>query len=343
MALPYRRLLWCIALVVVAHARLSQAGGRVKLEVFANQQASITSQQQWLRQLAEAGISDVRIRTGQSADKVGIEMQGTESDPLYVVTGMITSNDEIVLPGKRFRISEAPQIARWIEELARKGLTEEEPPAAFGLSPAQFEKVQKDLAQTVGFSTQGMDRLQAVRRIGQRLGFALRIPDGAIESTDDDKVAEDLSGLSCGTGLACLLRPAGLGLVPHPRGDGVEYRLAVAEKGKDVWPVGWPPEEPLPKLLPAMYGSFNANIEDVPVTKVLNAVGQRLKIPYLFDHNALARHGVEPDNKKVNAPQSRTTYNQLLRKILSQAGLKSEVRVDEAGKPFLWVTTVKPL
>jgi len=157
-------------------------------------------------------------------------------------------------------------------------------------------------------------------------------------------VAEELSGLSCGTALACLLRPAGLGLVPCARGrDDVEYRVVAGKKGVDVWPVGWPPEKPLPQLLPAMYESFNANIQDVPVTTVLEALGKRLKLPFLLDHNALARHGIEPDKKKVNAPQSRTTSNQLLRRTLSQAGLKSEVRLDEAGKPFLWVTTVKPL
>jgi hypothetical protein len=343
MASSFRWLLKCVGLTLLTVPLSAEGAGRVKLELFADQQAPITSQQQWLRQLGAAGISGVRIRTGQPTDKVGIEVQGSDSDPVYVVTGMIASSDEVILPGRRFRLSETPQLARWLDDFARKGLKQEEPPAAFGLSAARYEKVQKDLAQTVGFSTQGMDRSQAVRRIGQRLAFPLRIPSGAMASADDDKVAEELSGLSCGTGLACLLRPVGLGLVPYPRDNGVEYRLLVAEKGMDVWPVGWPAEKPLPQLLPAMYESFNANVQDVPVTTVLRAVSQRLKIPYLFDHNALARHAVEPDQKKVNSPSSRTTCNQLLRKVLSQAGLKSEIRLDEAGRPFLWITTVKPL
>ena len=45
----------------------------------------------------------------------------------------------------------------------------------------------------------------------------------------------------------------------------------------------------------------------------------------------------------VSFPQSRTTYSIALRKMLFKAGLKFEVRVDEAGKPFLWVTTLKPV
>jgi hypothetical protein len=63
----------------------------------------------------------------------------------------------------------------------------------------------------------------------------------------------------------------------------------------------------------------------------------------LFDHNALARHGIEPDKATVAHPQQRTTYSVALRKMLGKVGLKFEVRVDEAGKPFLWVSTIKPV
>jgi len=329
----------------LAWAGPAQGAGRAKLELFADQRASITSQQTWLRELAAAGVSDLRIRAG-FPEKVGIEVLGSEDHPTYLVTGIITAGDELVLPGRRFRVAEAPQVARWLNNLAEKGLKEkkEESQGAFGLRAEQFEKAQKDLAQPVAFSTRGTDRGEAVRKIGEQLAGPLRIEGRSLESAGDDKVAEELSGLSCGTALACLLRPAGLGLVPCARGrDDVEYRVVAGKKGVDVWPVGWPPEKPLPQLLPAMYESFNANIQDVPVTTVLEALGKRLKLPFLLDHNALARHGIEPDKKKVNAPQSRTTSNQLLRRTLSQAGLKSEVRLDEAGKPFLWVTTVKPL
>ena len=36
------------------------------------------------------------------------------------------------------------------------------------------------------------------------------------------------------------------------------------------------------------------------------------------------------------------SYSQALRRVLSQAKLKYELRVDEADKPFLWITTIKP-
>jgi hypothetical protein len=328
-------------LLAVVNVPSAEAAGRARLELFADPHAPITSQQQWLAQLSAAGITDLRIRTAQPTDKVGIEVLGGSSDPVYIVTGMITATNELVVPGRRFRGAEAPQLAAWLENLARKGLKQEEPPAAFGLTAQQNDDVQKDLAQTVGFTTKGIDRWQAVRKIGGRLAFPLRIPDRI--GSADDKVADELSGLASGTSLACLLRPVGLGLVPRAAGrDGLEYRVVPLRKGSDAWPIGRAPEKPLPQLLPELYQSFNANVQDVPISRVLEAVAQRMKVPYLLDYNALALQSVNLDTKKVNSPQSRITYNQLLRKVLSQAGLRGEFRIDDGGKPFLWVTTTRP-
>jgi hypothetical protein len=44
---------------------------------------------------------------------------------------------------------------------------------------------------------------------------------------------------------------------------------------------------------------------------------------------------------QADVPEKRMTYSQILNKVLLQARLKYELRVDEADKPFLWITTVK--
>jgi len=40
----------------------------------------------------------------------------------------------------------------------------------------------------------------------------------------------------------------------------------------------------------------------------------------------------------VSYPSRKTFYEKLLDRLLVQADLKKEVRVDEAKKPFLWVS-----
>ena len=156
-------------------------------------------------------------------------------------------------------------------------------------------------------------------------------------------VAEQLEGLSSGSALAYVLRPAGYCLTVRPGARGPTVEVARARRGQEVWPVGWEPEEKKPKTMPALYEFHNVNIQNVSAERALNAIGRILKTPVLIDHNALARHGIDPAEAMVSYPRSRTTYSLVLRRILFQAKLKYELRVDESGSPLLWITTLKPV
>ena len=60
----------------------------------------------------------------------------------------------------------------------------------------------------------------------------------------------------------------------------------------------------------------------------------------LWDHNALAKHAVDVQTKVSFAPK-KTFYKKIIDDLLYQAMLRSELRVDDADKPFLWITTIK--
>ena len=318
--------------------------GRVELELLTAERVPITAQQEWLRRLAEVGVGNLRIRSKRPLDKIGITRRGTETASVYAVTGIITSSGEILLPGGRFRTTDAARLARWLDDLAQSGPAEGRPgKTAFGLTAQQFGQLHEKLAQPVGFSTQGVSRRQVVETIAGRL--PLQIDREMVRAMrDEDLVAEELSNLTCGTALAYVVRPLGVCLVPRASGPhGVECVLTRAKPNVEAWPVGWEPEKRPGEVLPGLFEFLSVNVQGVEVTKVIGAVRDRLKVPVLLDYNAMARHGVELDKALVSLPQRRTSYTLLLKKTLYQAGLKSELRVDEAGKPFLWVTTLKPL
>ena len=339
------------------------AAGRVELELVTEERVPITAQQEWLRRLAEVGVGNLRIRGGGAPAKVGIVVRGTETAPVYAVTGIIASSGDLLLPdhashgARRFRPADAARAAQWLDDLARFGPADRgAQKSAFGLTAEQFQQVHDALAQPVGFSTAGVSRRDVVEKIGARLGtdghrakhgplvMPLGIEPELVRAMQDDLVVEELSSLSCGTALACAVRPLGMCLLPRASGPGgLECVLVKARPNIEAWPVGWEPEERPGDVLPGLFEFLNVNVEGVAVTEVLRALGDRLKVPVLLDHNALARHGVEPEKALVSLPQRRTSYTLLLRKALAQAGLKSELRVDEAGKPFLWITTIKPL
>jgi hypothetical protein len=314
----------------------------VELEIAGNSQIGAgMSFQQWGQALSAAGVQGFRLRAAQQGDKPAIEVGGTDQSPVYKVTAVLGAGDDLVVPGGRFRRTECKQLAAWLNDIAKRGPPEKrEKLSAFGLTASQFQKVNSDLSKGVGFSTKGMTRSEAVDKIGGQLGLTLKIEDAF--SDGDDKIDEDLSALSSGSALACILRPIGSCLVPRVDGETLSYAVKKAQLDQEVWPVGWPAEGGQ-KVLPALYEFHNVNVSGVAATKLLAVVGKQIEAPVLFDHNALARHVVDPDKATVSHPQQRTTYSLALRKMLGKVGLKFEIRVDEAGKPFLWVSTIKPV
>ena len=319
------------------------ADGRVEVTLVTGDRASITAQHEWARDLARAGITDVRIRTQRARERLGVEVRGTPSAPVYSVTGQITAANEVRFPGAKFRSGDAIGVARWLDDLARRGPAEQRPKmTAFGLDVHQFEQVHDDLTQPVGFSTGQKKRAEVVRKIAERLSFPLKIDQRQLRAAGDDKVAEELSGFSCGTALACVVRPMKMCLVPRPSAQGeIEYAIVAEKEGVKPWPIGWESKKSKREIVPGLLEFLNANLQGVPLAKVLAILGERLDAPVLMDHNAMDRHGIDPDKVIINLPQTRTTYASVLKRVLFQARMKSQLKVDEAGRPFFWATTTK--
>ena len=169
-----------------------------------------------------------------------------------------------------------------------------------------MEKVNADLAKAVGFSTKGMARSEAVNKIAGQLGLSLKIEDALADG--DEKIEEELSEFSSGTALACILRPIGSCMVPRVDGETLSYAVKKAQLDQEIWPIGWPAEDDQ-KVLPGLYDFHNVNVSGVTATKLLEVVGKQVKAGVLYDHNALGRHGIEPDKATVSHAQQRTTYS----------------------------------
>src|SRR3972149_4820426 len=100
----------------------------------------ITPQREGLRRLAEVGVGNLRIRGGGAPAKVGIVVRGTETAPVYAVTGIIASSGDLLLPdhashgARRFRPADAARAAQWLDDLAPVGPAgPRRPKSAFGL------------------------------------------------------------------------------------------------------------------------------------------------------------------------------------------------------------------
>jgi hypothetical protein len=165
-------------------------------------------------------------------------------------------------------------------------------------------------------------------------------------------VADQLRGVSAGTGLAMMLRVDGLVMRPNKtRGEPVVYRIVLADSAAateragradghqlEHWPIGWEPRDTPGKTAPSLFELLNAEIDGYSLAETLDAIRPRLKIPMYVDHAALAAKKIDLAKVQVRMARTRTSYKRVIDRAAAQAQLHSHVRVDEAGYPFLWIS-----
>jgi hypothetical protein len=314
---------------------------RVELEVVTDQGLVGNDPRAWSELLSKAGFSSVRIKS-VGGESPSIQTAGTAAAPTYRVVGVLTSGNQLLLPKGRFGLNDRGPLEQWVRKLREGGEDAIHiKPVAFGLLPKQLVAVHEALAVPVQGPTLGKQPRQVAKQIADRLTLKF-ITDtvGQQALATDEVVADELEGLSSGTALAAILRPLGLVMFPEKQGEEIRLRISDSRTAKEHWPVGWPPKGNPSETLPELFKFLTIEIEKTPLSETLTAIGGRVKAPLLFDHNSLAREKVDLATK-VSFPMASTFYGRALDRLLFQAKLKSEIRVDEAGKPFLWITTLK--
>jgi len=331
------------AIVMISAGYLGQAIAaepRVELEVVTEQAFVGTETRAWSELLNQTGFSSVRIKSG--AVEPSLQTLGTTRQPTYRVVGVLTSGNQLILPKGRFGLSDRQSLQAWLQKLRDGGEDAINiKPVAFGLLPKQLVAVHEALATPVQVSTLGKPPREVAKSIADRLSIKF-VSDESIQRVlvAGEPVADELHGVSSGTALAAILRPLGLVMFPERSSGETRLRIVGSRDAKEHWPVGWPPKGNPSETLPELFKFLSIEIETTPLAETLTAIAGRVKAPLLFDHNALARGEIDIQTK-VSLPKASTFYARALDRLLVQAKLKYELRVDEADKPLLWVTTVK--
>ena len=345
-------------LIVLACATLVQAAPPVELEVATERGVQITAPQEWLQLLAAIGIDRVRIRALRSGDEPQVVDRGAAGRPSYHVVGILSARNQLRLPGGTFSRGDRTRLKDYFERLAADGAESlTAPRGRYGLTEKELQAALADLAQPINFETKGQPLRAVVDRFQSSDATKLVVdPDATRVIQAAAAVADEVKGLSTGTGLAIVLRSNGLVFRPEKaRGQPVVYRIAMADadslvqstlgktSGDDAtlvtnWPIGWELQDAPGNVAPSLSEVLNAEIDGYSLDEALAAIGLRLKVPLYLDHAALAARHIDPAAVQVRLARTRTSYKRVIDLVLSQARLGSELRVDEAGTPFLWIT-----
>ncbi len=339
----YRPLLWAIGLVLGNSLIGYAADPPVSIEIAVESGFEVAGQQRWMDFLNESHFTSLRFRGARASDEPLIENRGTDESPRYAITALLTADNKLILPGQIVRYGQRKELISWLEKLRRggeQGVTETV--GLFGLTSKQLATLHEALKQPVSSSTQDETLRTFLEQTKRTLTVPLEIDSSARQAMEADaKVLDELQGLSCGTALVAAVRPYGLLVTPTGQGTrSVGVRITKTGQVEDAWPLGTTSKKSPGELVPDLFKFVNVEINDRPLSEAVEAIQGRVQIPLLYDHNALALHEVDL-NKHVNLPPARTFYKKILDQLLFQMLLRSELRVDEGGRPFLWVTSAK--
>ena len=339
-ARPGCHLLW--VLVLVAESQASQPA-TIQLQVFTKAGAPLTAPQDWIEVLTESGFSKVRIRSFREGDAISVSRHLSRNFSTYHVTGIITRRNSLRLPNAVFTLRDQQKIRNWIKRLKTDGgIGPRQQPVAFGLSSKELVHLRKQLARTVNSSTKGQTTDQVLRAIRKQLVFPLHFnPASKNHYRASFAVDDELSEFSVGTALSVTLRP--LGLVWYPKAVDEEIELIVTDiqRAEEFWPVGWPVKHKSSQAVPKLMEPLRVKIKNQPLGKVLQILSMRMQTPFLLDHHALARHRIDPDSTRVSIPEGQSYYKRVLDGVLGQSMLINEVRQDESGMRFFWISSLK--
>jgi hypothetical protein len=212
---------------------------------------------------------------------------------------------------------------------------------AFGLTSEQLVALSEDLGQPYAESTVDASVESVVNKISAAIKAPVMMdPELKQSLAAGGPVRDELKGLAYGTVLAASLRPLGLVVVPSRiQGKPIELKIIPGKSATEFWPVGWPHEGNLSEIAPKLYERLDINIRDFVLADAISALQKRMGLPILLDYNSLAEKEVDLQTAIVTYERKKSPHFMTLDKLLGQTkpALKVEVRIDEAGQPFLWI------
>ena len=307
---------------------------RVEIEVLTEARAPLEGAHEWLQVLKELKCDQVRMRAKRASDNAP-SIQGDSADSRTVkVTAVLRSDNSLAVPNRRFRRPNAAALTVWLNELRKPP---SDPPTDSSASPVDLIGLRRRMSAALVAPTKGMPVVTFLSSTRDWdtpvvVDQSLRIPRGI-------KIENELSGLSRGTALAIVVRQLNATVAPERGGKSV--KVTASDKTSQSWPIGWKLEKPVPVVVPKLVKSLPIQIAGTPLAEVLRAFESRIGIPFVIDQSELNRNQIDLKDIAIKIGPRRATYKRVLDSILVRNLLSGEVRVDEAGKPFYWITTLK--
>ncbi len=298
---------------------------------------------QWLEVLSKLDVT-LTVRSGRPTEKLEItESKAGGTLRTVRIIGILDNNGQLVFPNQTFAAGDTEKLTAWLEDLrtfGAKGNPDGRP--VWGLSKEQFDVIFTALKKPVNFDSKDLELKKALEKLDLPHDTPLKFSPGALKRLKERDghvtIGQSLKGVAQGTALAVALAEQKLGFRPRRLSDGaIELTVLSLEEESHLWPVGWPRQQRLPETAPMLFAIKPINLEEVPLDGILEAASDKLGIPILIDRGGLESSRTDLADVQITY-QKRATWLEALKTFTYKAKAKCEVLIDEAGKPFVWVT-----
>ncbi len=338
-----------LILGVSALMAMLSASTRVKatidIEVATESGLAPTAPQQWAQTLGKLGLGKVRIRQVHPGDQPALTEHKMSNGNHYRLLAILDHRGKLHLPGAKFDRHEISRLRVYLKRLQDVGVDNINAERDhFGLTRVEFDTLYQSLSRTITVPTQGKRLMKIIQRQSAGLPHPLEITAKVQADLQQAPPSEiELQGMTIGTSWAMLLRRHGLALVPQkPRDHPVKLAILPSKVDAPSWPIGWQPKQAPRQIAPQMYKFLTIEIDRYTLSEALDAMRARAGIPLWYDRLILERRQIVPDQIPVKLARGKTYLRRAIDRILVQARLAGEMRVDEKGHPFYWITQYGP-
>lgn len=302
--------------------------------------------QKWGRVFQDLGYV-AKFRDGRPGEKTRIENIVRSGTQTVQVVCIMEADGRIAIRDRRLQMSEPQAIVNFLELIRAYGAAG--PPSespTWGLTSEQFAAVTQLLSTPVSEPVILKTPMQTIDSLRLPDSFRLRFTEAAKEKAlmevNPAIPEQDLVGISKGTALAIALAQYGLGfraLQNTNVGGGYLIEVDAGNESTNMWPVGWKTREALGTVLPELYKAIPVEVEDVPLDAFVSVIADKLQIPDLYSSKTLIDAGRNPAELRYSRKPDRVSPSRLLTLLGDHFQLGLDVRADEKGKCFVWVTT----
>lgn len=319
---------------------------KVAVELITGDEGVGLRAQRW-SQIFDGMQVNLTIRRANFDDKLGVTDKSVGGAARQVrVIGRLEPQGRLIFADRSFTEADAAKLAAWLQELrtyGAQGTPDGQP--VWGLTKAQFGAVHQVLSQRLDVEVEGTEVPFAIAAFAFPKEFPVRFTGGAAKWLQSGgatvKVRQALKGVSKGTALAVLLNEQGLGFRPRRLPSGtIELGVTTLIETADGWPVGWPLRTTRMATAPKLYAYTPVNLQEIELDAVLDAASEIIGMPVLIDYAGLDARKVDLSKVKVSHAADRTTWSLALQALAFKATARPDLWIDEAGKPFIWITPV---